>query len=296
MLKRQTAISLAALLAVGGLAIPAHAALISYSGAQTTYTVPATGLYTIDAIGGGGGNAFTSTYGVVAVGGLGADVRGTFALTAGEQLTILVGGQGTTGTFGSGGGGGGTFVLAPGNIPLEIAGGGGGGSGASSVGQPGGAISPSGGNGGSGGAVYDGPNPGGGGGGGLIGDGTDAPSYQYFGTVYGGGGGKSFTNGGAGGPAGNSPLSGNGAFGGGGGAGGAGGGGGGGGYTGGNGGTNTGGFGGTSYNNGADPTFGLAAALAPGSVTISAVPEPMSLILFSAVPLLLGSRWRRRFA
>lgn len=58
--------------------------------------------------------------------------RRQFAPTAGETLSIYVGGLGAVGvanTAGGGGGGGGIFVVGPGNTPLVIAGGGGSGSG-----------------------------------------------------------------------------------------------------------------------------------------------------------------------
>jgi hypothetical protein len=71
----------------------ARAAVVPYSGSTTTYTVPATGVYQITATGGGGGDGSTTeseTYG-----GDGAVVGGTFSLTVGEQLDILVGEQGS---------------------------------------------------------------------------------------------------------------------------------------------------------------------------------------------------------
>jgi hypothetical protein len=90
------------------------------------WTVPKTGLYTITANGarGGTGNSYQ---------GAGASCTGTFALTRGDILQILVGQSGLTGTAGcggsAGGGGGGSFVVTNGTgVPLIIAGGGGGGS------------------------------------------------------------------------------------------------------------------------------------------------------------------------
>ena len=70
-------------------AVPAWAAPITYTGAETTYTVPTAGLYDILAIGGGGGSGFAGN-----IGGRGAVVEDTFSLTAGEQLDVLVGGVG----------------------------------------------------------------------------------------------------------------------------------------------------------------------------------------------------------
>lgn len=91
-----------------------------YNGGIQTWTVPS-GItsITIDAYGaqGGDGNAGT--------GGLGARMVGTFDVTSGQVLNILVGQKPA-----SNGGGGGTFVVAPGNVPMIIAGGGGGGAGA----------------------------------------------------------------------------------------------------------------------------------------------------------------------
>src|SRR5580692_10018078 len=83
---------------------------ITYSGALVQFTVPSTGVYTIDAYGAQGGT------GSVALGGLGAEIGGDFDLTAGEVLQILVGGMGFGGTGVSvgpvgGGGGGGTYVI-----------------------------------------------------------------------------------------------------------------------------------------------------------------------------------------
>ncbi len=89
------------------------------TGRIVTYTVPVTGLYDIEAIGASGGAGINK-------GGLAADVGGDVKLTAGEVLSIAVGGTGGLGANG-GGGGGGSFVVAPGNVPLVIAGGGGGG-------------------------------------------------------------------------------------------------------------------------------------------------------------------------
>ncbi len=229
----------------------------AYSGQTATYAA-SPGTYTIVATGAGGGN-----FGGGAVGGLGAVIGGTFTVASSETLTILVGGQGATGTGEPGGGGGGSFVVAPGNTPLLIAGGGGGG-GVSINGGNGGAIATSGGGGGSGGAGANGAS-GGGGGGGLTGDGSAGTAGS---PIPGGAGGLSFSKGGAGGTG-----AGSGGFGGGGGGGGASGdGGGGGGYTGGNGGSGEGaipGDGGTSFDAGTNQTFSNAASPANGAVTIT---------------------------
>ncbi|MEI6882064.1 MAG: glycine-rich protein, partial [Bacteroidota bacterium] len=90
-------------------------AVTSSSGIQL-WTVPTTGMYRIEAFGaqGGGNNNF----------GRGAQMRGDFNLTAGQQLKIIVGQQG--GVQSSGSGGGGSFVATSANVPLIVAGGGGG--------------------------------------------------------------------------------------------------------------------------------------------------------------------------
>jgi hypothetical protein len=101
-----------------------------------TFTVQTTGEYEITAIGANGGNA-AENLAAVGTGGAGAEVQGTFYLTAGETIEILVGGAGLNdyqppGDLGGGaGGGGGTFVVLEGatpaqNVLLEAAGGGGG--------------------------------------------------------------------------------------------------------------------------------------------------------------------------
>ncbi|MDE2008104.1 MAG: hypothetical protein KGI51_16145, partial [Rhodospirillales bacterium] len=87
----------------------------------TGFTIQTTGLYDILVEGAQGGNA-------AGPGGLGAKVEGELTLTAGEALTIVVGGAGGIApTEGTGaGGGGGSFILGPGATALAIAGGGGG--------------------------------------------------------------------------------------------------------------------------------------------------------------------------
>ena len=78
-----------------------------------------TGSYVIEAwgasgAGGQGGN-----------GGKGAYMKGTFSLTSGTLLKILVGQAGSA--WMAGGGGGGTFITSSSNTALIVAGGGGGG-------------------------------------------------------------------------------------------------------------------------------------------------------------------------
>ncbi len=234
---------------------------------MVTYTVTTTGLYAIAAIGGSGGNGFSS------VGGLAADVVGDVQLTAGEVLEIAVAGAGADVSQLVGSGGGASFVAEAGSTgsstPLVIAGGGGGGSAYTLVANGGnaGGIASSGGAGGAAGIDNHQRSSeyGGGGGGGLQDDG---------GSVSGGGaGGASFTDGASGGLGYNGGVGG---FGGGGGDayGGAGGGG---GYSGGVGGdapalltANHGaGGGGTSFDSGMNQTFALAAGPGNGSVTIT---------------------------
>ena len=275
-------------------AMSGRADTILYTGAEVTFTVPTAGSYTIIATGAGGGNY--NNFGGGYAGGLGAIVDGTFALSAGEVLTIIVGGSGADG--GNPGGGGGTFVVGPGGTPLVIAGGGGGGSNWTSGGNAGG-LANNGGTGGKGGG--GGSGGGGGGGGGLAADGTGGLSGYYNGVRAGGGGGLSFDDGGAGGSGG----AGAGGFGGGGAGGVTGGSGGGGGYSGGNGGLATrnasqsqlAGRGGTSFDIGTDQTFALATVLGNGSVTIMpvAVPEPANCaLLVGGLACLLVPLRRRR--
>ena len=103
------------------------------SGTIQEWTVPFTGNYQIEAYGAQGGNSGTK------VGGKGAKMSGTFQLTQGEVIKILVGQQGIGWhnpsfwgyyRIGGAGGGGGSFVVrSPYNTTgsiLVIAGGGGG--------------------------------------------------------------------------------------------------------------------------------------------------------------------------
>jgi len=244
--------------------------LVGVTSGIQNWTVPTTGTYTIETVGAVGGIG-TATYS----GGLGARMIGTFELTAGETIKILVGQSGENWTgYKAGGGGGGTFVVNSTNGPLIIAGAGGGGGGNSNP-----ASGQSGLNGTSGGTgsqgVYAGGTDGSGGlanagssaGGGLTGDGaTSSSSYNP-------GPGLSFLNGGAGGQAGTCSASGgDGGFGGGSGgewcsmgAVGAGG-----GYSGG-GGTDSSGVsgGGGSYNNGTDQNNTAGINAGDGLVSIT---------------------------
>ena len=88
------------------------------------WTVPYTGDYRIEAIGatGGYGTRTQPQYR-----GRGAKMIGSFRLSKGETIKILVGEQGTRNRGSqSSGGGGGTFVVRERNTPLIVAGGGGG--------------------------------------------------------------------------------------------------------------------------------------------------------------------------
>ena len=233
----------------------------SYTGTIEYCTVANTGDYSITAFGAQGGT------GAAGPGGLGAEIAGVLSLTAGEEIEIVVGGQG--GIYpGRGGGGGGSFVVEVGTgpiyTPLVIAGGGGGAA-ANSANEPasstqngaaGGTTVPgsssgaggTGGNGGQGSSSSYSNGGDGGGGGGFYTAGTAGLTALYTG----GGGGQSFLGGALGGTS----ADGAGGFGGGGGGGGNNGGGGGGGYSGGGGGGDgAGGGGGGSF---LDPDYTLA--------------------------------------
>lgn len=229
----------------------------NFTGSLQTYTVPAgVTSISIEARGAQGGGSFNGA------GGLGARMKGTFAVTPGQSISIIVGEQGHLQVGGnaqnSSGGGGGTFVFNPVGPVLYVAAGGGGGKcnyTASAPLHPGaaGQITTS------GGPSSDG-NPGGtGGNGGPAGTWSSVPCsgggtgwLSIGGGPYGGlnnptwAGGPGFCGGGGGG------CGGIGGYGGGGGGGNHyGGGGGGGGYSGGGGGTDpTHGGGGGSYNGG----------------------------------------------
>jgi hypothetical protein len=222
------------------------------------WTVPATGTYVIEAVGARGGNGASYT------GGNGAYAKGVFNLVQGQDLRILVGQYGTTGTYSGslrgGGGGGGTFVTETNNTAILVSGGGGGG-GVHGSGLDGNTMG-NGLSGGSGGGV-GGVN---GGGGGSYG------SSQAGSGLTGNGNGKSFTNGGLGGDG-----HGDGGFGGGGSTAYGDGGGGGGGYSGGGGGGNNnpslGGGGGGSFNADGNGTILSSFNYGPGKVIITYLPN-----------------------
>nr|XP_058940498.1 loricrin-like [Pocillopora verrucosa] len=234
-----------------------HDGQVTLSSGIQQWTVPYTGEYRIEAIGGAGG--YDSHPNSAKYRGRGARMIGTFSLSKGEVIQILVGQEGGINKhYPSSGGAGGTFVVRGGNTPLIIAGGGGGiqnpssrhpgcDANAGSSGNPG-YKSWSGGNHGNGSQIADGGYSGGGGGGFYS---SGRSSKQFGGTMgTGGEGGKGFLQGGVGGKA--KMKSADGGFGGGaGGYGWSGGAGGGGGYSGGSSGNhswNSCGGGGGSYN------------------------------------------------
>ena len=183
----------------------------SYTGYQV-WTAPATGNYQIQAYGATGG--YSACYGPS--GGQPANMTGTFALTLGTKLTIIIGQCGANNCYDAGGGGG-TFVasgsVASSASPLIIAGGAGGNSASggninasttsTTLANASQGVSSTGGSGG-----YSPGTPGGGGGwfgnggGSWYGqgfqNGLTNPSYQAYGG-FGGGGGGGGTNGAGGG-------------------------------------------------------------------------------------------------
>ena len=103
-----------------------HDGQVTLSSGIQHWTVPYNGKYKIEAIGAAGGydtNSSNAKYR-----GRGARMIGTFNLSKGEEVQILVGQEGGINRSGEGstGGGGGTFVVRGSNTPLIIAGGGGG--------------------------------------------------------------------------------------------------------------------------------------------------------------------------
>jgi PEP-CTERM motif len=245
-----------------------------------SFTASVSGEYAVELLGASGGksNVFDLA------GGLGAEVSGDVFLTAGEDLTLFVGGQGGSGLL-AGGGGGGSFVFN-GTDVLAVAGGGGGGSlldgGPGLAGTTGGTGEGQlGGKGGMGGNGGGGAAEGGGGGGAGVNTGPAGDGGN--GAGYGGGLGGKFPNGGAVGK-----YAGGGGFGGGGGGGGGPGGGGGSGFSGGGGGDDgLGGGGGGSYLASLFTDQVLKAGVNRGDGSISvdllkAVPEPSTWAMMLA--------------
>lgn len=277
--------ALGSALALGALgsAVSARADDFFYTGGFQTYLVPTTGIYTISAWGAQGGNG----------GGLGAEMSGDFSLTAGQTISIAVGGMGESpGAYTGGGGGGGTFITV-GSLALLVAGGGGGIYGTNPP-QTGASASNSGSSGGLGGTT-DSNGGAGGGGGGFSSNGGNGADGRFS---AGGFGGSSFGNGLAGGSG--SGGNGSGGFGGGGGAGGSSGGGGGGGYNGGAGANSMvgsyAGFGGGSVDNGISLIANSAVRSGDGfaQITPQGIPEPSTFALAALGGIALVTIARRR--
>ena len=277
----------------------------NFSGSIVQWTVPSTGIYDITAYGAQGGilSGFYS-------GGKGAHISGSFTLTGGEVLSILVGGLGQSGGSQNMGGGGGSFVVNSSTNPLVVAGGGAGYGASTGVPSTINASTNTWGN----DASYDGPNlqgsggtngnggtigsnseeSGGGGGGGFYTDGgthlvTKGPGHLYDVTNV--AGGSSYINGGAGGSGGkgdgfpaNSTSATDGGFGGGGQAGT--GGGGGGGYSGGGGGW---GVNGAMGGPGGGGGSFLAASASNAVMTIGRTGNGLVSISAAAVSLVVGN-------
>ena len=85
------------------------------------WEVPMTGSYVIEAWGASGAEGRGANE--ARPGGKGAYMKGTFSLTSGTSLKILVGQAGSARN--AGGGGGGTFITSSSNTALIVAGGGG---------------------------------------------------------------------------------------------------------------------------------------------------------------------------
>src|SRR5580693_9245900 len=91
----------ASALAILASAAEANAETFAFTGAVQSFTASVSGEYAVELLGASGGNN----------GGLGAEVSGDVFLTGGEDLTLVVGGQGGAGGLGGGGGGGGNPVI-----------------------------------------------------------------------------------------------------------------------------------------------------------------------------------------
>ena len=102
-----------------------HDGQVTLSSGIQRWTVPYTGDYKIEAIGAAGGYETYSNSAQYR--GRGARIIGTFRLSKGEVIQVLIGQEGGINSRSySSGGGGGTFVVRGRNTPLIIAGGGGG--------------------------------------------------------------------------------------------------------------------------------------------------------------------------
>jgi hypothetical protein len=109
--------------------ISSYFTLGSYQGYQR-WTVPITGSYTIEAGGGMGGDGTSVYYSSISTKSYGAKIIGTFSLTSGDVLEMVIGSKGGSsgGPHGNeNGGGGGTFIRnVTTNTLLLVAGGAGG--------------------------------------------------------------------------------------------------------------------------------------------------------------------------
>ena len=182
---------------------PSDAITFDYTGGLQSFTVPASCVasVTIDAYGAEGGTSTGESGAASFAGGRGARARGTFAVTPGQIITVLVGGSGANGNCGAAGGGG-SFAVRDGAL-LVAAGGGGGGFHCNAIGgQPGvpGSDTTSGGDGICGTLLTRSPTAGGsdgngahshygGGGGGWLTAGTSGAVAAAGGGVYPGAGG-----------------------------------------------------------------------------------------------------------
>jgi hypothetical protein len=133
--------SIFALVATVGVNTALQAQTFSYTGSLQSITVPACADSVIITANGAGGGV-----GPYNLPGKGASIRGTFKVTPGEVLNMVVGQQGTgvpSGPYYCGSGGGGTYVWNTTNSskPMVVAGGGGGNSYGSPVGGNGSADS-----------------------------------------------------------------------------------------------------------------------------------------------------------
>ena len=105
-----------------------HDGQVTLSSGIQQWTVPYTGQYRIEAVGSAGGyDGNQKRKRCKRYRGRGARMVGTFNLSQGEIIQILVGQEGGIRHNGSSsGGGGGTFVVRESDTPLTVAGGGGG--------------------------------------------------------------------------------------------------------------------------------------------------------------------------
>ena len=102
-----------------------HDGQVTLSSGIQHWTMPYTGEYRIEAIGAAGG--YGTYWSSAQYRGRGARMTGTFNLSKGEIIQILIGQEGgINSNWYSSGGGGGTFVVRGNNTLLIIAGGGGG--------------------------------------------------------------------------------------------------------------------------------------------------------------------------